>query len=83
MRKLPYPAGCKRRSEKKAFLEETAIRMAKSGGFENARVIRQRLIKLGFGALVSEVIPDVAEGFNFADRLDDMCRTNFRKDKHT
>ena len=82
MKKLPYPAGCTRRTEKKVFLEETAIGMAKSGSFKNAHAIRQRLRSLGFGTLVSEVIPDVAEGFNFTYRLDDMCRTHFR-DEHT
>ena len=83
MSKSPYPQTCKRRSEKKAFLEGEAIRMAESGNFKNARAIRQRLIKLRFGALVGEVVPDVAEAFNFAYRLDDMCGKHFRGDEHT
>jgi len=70
-------------SERKAFLEGKAIQMAESGSFKNAREIRQRLIDLGYGTLVTQVIPDVAEGFNFTYRLDDMCHTHFRGDEHT
>ena len=81
MSKSPYPRNCISPSQKKAFLEDKAIEMAESGNFDSASEIRHRLIELRFGAPVGEVIPEVAEGFNFTYRLDDMCKQHFRGDQ--
>jgi len=72
----PYPKGCNSPSKRREHLEDTADTMGRSGDFENAHAIRQRLKKRGYGdALVDKVIPEVAEGFNFTYWLDEMCRT--------
>ena len=80
MSESPYPPGCKRPGERKAFLQDKAIEMAESGGFRNARTIRQRLRNLDYGVLVDEVIPDVGApgNFFFTCQLDDACRTHCR-----